>query len=395
MIFNYVVCILVVIGILGLFYGWKLIQHFNYELNYKESFLFSISILILISLCLFDFSFIQIHVDLKFSIIIVIYFLSLLILYYITRSIKLKKYIPLKSIIYYILISFINLTVLFIIITKFTSNIDGSDALGLFAIYILLNAAYFIILIHINILIWIIKTLRKDEINYKNTSYKISKFCFINFIAIVLIIELVFSIDYFNAYNHKKMNYKQKNIAERYLKDKYSKYKFEIINSYEEKVDCWMFGCNTTVLKVDFKNIDFDKNFSIMVNKDLSIYDDGFKKIYKEEQKNNITKYLKDNYNVLLNYKIKDEKLENVEFIIGKNYQKDEIDLFIQDMKSVFNYIDNNFYDIDYVILNFKNGNPFYEGKNEYSKTRGSINENSMTDELWIMVNDEYIFVKK
>ena len=49
----------------------------------------------------------------------------------------------------------------------------------------------------------------------------------------------------------------------------------------------------------------------------------------------------------------------------------------------------------DYVILNFKNGNPFYEGKNEYSKTRGSINENSMTDELWIMVNDEYIFVKK
>ena len=63
----------------------------------------------------------------------------------------------------------------------------------------------------------------------------------------------------------------------------------------------------------------------------------------------------------MLNYKIKDEKLENVEFIIGKNYQKDEIDLFIQDMKSVFNYIDNNFYDIDYVILNFKNGNPFYD----------------------------------
>lgn len=395
MIFNYIVCILVVIGIFGLFYGWKLIQHFNYELNYKESFLFSISILILISLCLFDFSFIQIYVDLKFLISIVIYFLGLLILYYITRSIKLKKYIPLKSIIYYILMSFINLTILFIIISKLTNNIDGSDALRLFAIYILLNAAYFIILIHINILIWIIKTLRKDEINYKNISYKISKFCLINFTTIILITGLVIGIDYYNAYNHKKMNYKQKNIAEKYLKDKYSKYKFEIINAYEEKVNCWMFGCNTTVLKVDFKNIDFDKNFSIMVNKDLSIYDDGFKKIYKEEQKNDITKYLKDNYNVSLNYKLKDEKLENVEFIIGKNYQKDEIDLFIQDMKSVFNYIDSNFYDIDYVILNFKNGNPFYEGKYEYFKTRGSISENSMTDELCIMVNDEYIYVEK
>ena len=64
-------------------------------------------------------------------------------------------------------------------------------------------------------------------------------------------------------------------------------------------------------------------------------------------------------------------------------------------MKNVFNYIDSSFYNIDYVILNFENGNPFYEGEYEYSKTKGSIKENSMTNELCIMVNDEYIFVEK
>ena len=62
MSFDYVVCVLIVIGILGLFGGWKLIKYFNYELNYKESFLFPITILILTCLSLFDFSFIQTYV---------------------------------------------------------------------------------------------------------------------------------------------------------------------------------------------------------------------------------------------------------------------------------------------------------------------------------------------
>lgn len=398
MIFDYVVCILIVIGILGLVGGWKLINHFNYELNYKESLLFPISILILTILCLVDFSFIQIYVGWEFSISIVIYFLALLILYYIIRSIKLKKYIPLKSIIGYILMSVINLVVLFIILVNSTSNIDGWDALGLLLIYIVLLGAYLILLLLINIAISIIKIIRKDEINYKNIGYKISKFCFINLSAIILMIGLIFGIDYYNEYNHNKMIEKQKDVAEKYLKENYSKYKFEIINSYETGVICWMFGCGATVLKVEVRNIDFNKNFSIMVNKDLTIYEDEFKEIVEKEQKNskeeNTKKYLKDNYDILLEYNTLEE-IENAYFIIDRQYQREEIDLFVKDIKNAYNYVEQNLCNLKDITLSFKYGNPFYEGQYEYQKTHGSINENEFTNELWIMVNDEYIFIEK
>ena len=395
---DYVVLILI-IGIMGGFGFWKIIKHFKYELNFNESLLFSISILALTILCLADFSLTKISVGWEFALIIIIYFLLLLILYYIIRSLKLKKYIPLKAIVGYILISVVNIVILFNMLDK-TSNIGGLDALALFIIYVIIYAIYIILLLLINTIIFIIKLIKKNNIIYKNQNYRISKYSFINIALIILVIGLIFVIDYYNEHNYNKMLKTQKEIVINYLSKEYPTYEFEITNIYEEKVDCWMFGCRTPVIRNDIVNKTINRNFSIDVKKeDLTIYDDGFKSIFEEEQKNSkeekIKKYLKDNYNISLNYKINNEKIEDVEFIISKNYQKEEIELFAQDMKNVFNYIDSSFYNIDYVILNFENGNPFYEGEYEYSKTKGSIKENSMTNELCIMVNDEYIFVEK
>jgi len=400
MIFDYVISILIIVGILGGFGFLNLIKHYNYELNFKESLLFPVSTLILTILCLADFSLIQIYVGWEFSISIVIYFLALLVLYYITRSIKLEKYIPLKTIIGYILISVVNLVILFNLLSKFTSNISGWDALGLYLVYIALCILYIVLLVSINIIIFIIKSIKKDNKNYKNINYKVSKFSFINISMIILIICLIFGIDYYNEYNYNKLIEKQKAIVTDYLNKEYSNYKFEIINTYETKVDCWMFGCTTRVFRNEIETKSFSKKFVIDVKKeDLSIYEDEFKEIIEEEQKNtkeeNIKKYLIDNYNLTLEYEINDEKLENVKFVINKEYKKEDIDLFVLEMKNIFNYIENNFYDLDYIILNFKYGNPFYEGEYDYSKNKGSINENSFTNELWIMVNDEYIFIEK
>lgn len=105
-----------------------------------------------------------------------------------------------------------------------------------------------------------------------------------------------------------------------------------------------------------------------------------------------IEKFLKDNYNLSLKYNVNDDKLEYIEFIINKQYKNNEIDLFNQDMRAAFVYIEKNFYNIDYVALNFVNGNPFYEGESDY---KGSINETLSTDGLWITVNRQYNYIDK
>lgn len=397
--YNYLILILIITAILGEFGFWKIIKHFKYELNFKESLLFSISTLILTIMCLVNFSLMQMSNVWGLGSIIVIYFLILLVFYYIIRSIKLKKYVPLKSMIWYILISIVNIVIIFNILDK-TSNIGGLDALALFIIYIVIYFIYIVLLLLINIIIFVIRVIKKNNTNYKNQNYNISKLSYFNILAVFLIISLVFVIDYYNEYNYNKMLDNQKQIVIDYLNKEYPNQEFEIKETFETNVGCDMFGCHTPAIRNEIVSKTFNKNFVIDVQiEDLTIYDDGFKEIYEEEQKNskeeNIKKYLKDTYNVSLNYKIKNEEIENVEFIISKNYQKEEIELFTQDMRNVFNYVDNNFYDIDYVVLTFENGNPFYEGEYEYSKAKGSINENSMTNELWIMVNNEYIFVEK
>lgn len=401
MSFDYVVCVLIVVGILLGFGWWKLIGHYNYELNFKESLIYSFPILILTILGLVDYSIIRKNLGWEISICIASYFVIMLIIYYITRFIKLKKYIPAKSIIGYVVLSVINLVILFILLENYpSSNIDGWDALGLYFFYILLSCSFIVLLLLINAILIVIKVIKKNNPDYNNCKYKISKCSYINIFIIILLIGIIFGIDYYNGYKSNRLLQKQRDIVIKYLNKEYPNYNFEIINIYETDINCSFLFCNTPGYKNEIRNIELNEYFNLYIKKsDLTIYEDEFKEIVEDEQKSSkeekIKKYLKDNYNVSLNYKVNNEKLENIEFIIGKKYQNEEIDLFTQDMKSVFNYVDNNFYDIDYVVLIFENGNPFYDGKYEYQKTHGSINENEFTNELWIIVNDEYIFVDK
>lgn len=391
MLFEYLILGLIIIGLLIGFGFWKLIKYSNYELNGKESLLYSISLIVLSIVFLVNFSLMPKYIVSEMSLPIILYFPLLLLMYYIIRSVKLKKYVPIKLIIFYILMSIINVIILFFLLDN-TNNIDGWSALGLEFIYIVLCITYVVLLLLINFTIFIINYIKKVDTNYKNTNYKVSKYSYINILAVILIIGLIFGIDYYNEYNYNKLIEKQKEIVVDYLKQEYPNYEFEIKSTYETEGDCSFLFCKTPVFRNNIVNKTFNKNFDIDVKKeDLTIYDDGFKKIFEE----NMKKYLRDNYDISVKYKLDNEELEDVEFVINKNYKKEEIDLFTQNMKNVFNYVDNNFYNIDYVVLNFENGNPFYEGENEYSKTRGSINENSMTNELWIMVNNEYIFIEK
>lgn len=371
----------------------KLIKKDNYELNFKESLLYHIQMVILILVCLVDVTLIKINIRWSYVSFIVP---CLSIYYYIIRSIKLKKYIPIKVIISYIIISIIDLLILFNINLTSMSNIDGWDFLGLYLIYLIFCIGYVSLLLLINIIIFVIKSIKKDNKNYRNIDYKLGKVILINFIITILIIGLIYGIDSYNNHNYKKLIEEQKILVIDYLNKEYPEYDFDIINVYEEKVGGWGFGSGTPVFKNEIETKSLNKNFFVDVRKEnLTIYNDDFKEIYKNIKEENIKDYLIDNYNLSIKYEKSNDKLKDVEFVINKDYKKDDINLFVKEMKEVFNYFEKNSYDLEYIILDFKNGNPFYEGEYEYSKTKGSIKDNTLTNELWIMVNNEYIFMEK
>ncbi len=384
--------ILMVIEILGVFAFWKKMKYYNYELNNNESILFSISILITFLNSILEFA------GGILAIKTITYLLGMLIFYYIIRSLKLKKYIPLKSIIVYLLTTIIIFGILFLV--KPAIQNDEFALLLLFIIPIIFFCLYLITLLVINLTIWIIKTLKKDEMSYRNKGYKVGKSCFVSLSTVTLILSLIFFINFYE-YNYNKKVEKQSQIVIDYLNKEYPNQDFEIIDTFKTYIDCDTLDCNNIpIMRNEIFSKTFNKNFTIDVLIDnLTIYDDGFKKIYDEEQKKsneeNIKEYLKNNYNVLLRYNYKNKKIRDVEFIIYKNYQKEEFVLFIQDMKNIFNYVEKNLYDIDYVDLIFEQGNPFYEGNHENFQTKGFINENSITNKLCIMVNDEYVFIEK
>ena len=287
MLFKYI--ILIFLGLLIGFGFWKFIKHYNYELNYKESLIYSIPVLMLTILGLIDYSVIKQDLSLIFFITIISYFLLLLIFYYILRFIKLKKYIPFKSIIGYILISIINLVVLFNFPTNQLSNINGWDMVGIIVAYILFSIIYIAILLIINIIFLIIRLITKTNNNYNNIEYKISKLSYLNiFIIVLLLIFLIFMINYYNDYQYDKIIEKQKDIVIEYLNKEYPNYEFKIIDTKEMGLDCFMFGCSKQVFDNNILNKDFNRYFSIYVTKEnLTIYEDKFQEIINEQIKDN------------------------------------------------------------------------------------------------------------
>ena len=214
--------ILISLGLLIVFIFLKFIKHHNYELNYKESLIYSIPVIILTMLELIDYSVINQTLNWIFLIVTISFFLILLIIYYILRFIKLKKYIPFKSIIGYLLISITNLIILFNFPVNKLSNINGWDMLLVIVSYILISIIYIVILLIINIIFLIIRLITKTNDNYNNIEYKISKFSYLNiFIVVLLLIILIFIINNYNACQYDKLVEKQKTIVINYLNKEY------------------------------------------------------------------------------------------------------------------------------------------------------------------------------
>lgn len=202
------IILIIIIPLIG-FGFYKALKHNNCELNFKESLIYSICILLLTSMFLIDYKLIKINTDV--FMILIIYLLILLLIYYIIRTIKLKKYIPIKVIIGYTLISIASLIAYYIFLPSFTSNAYGLDIIILYLFYIVLAASFTSLLIVINIITLIIKLIIKTNLDYKNKHYKISKLALLNIITTLSIIGLIYGIDSLNKQNSINLlnNYKK------------------------------------------------------------------------------------------------------------------------------------------------------------------------------------------
>ena len=185
--------------ILSIYLFYSCVKCNIYELNFKESIFYSIFILIVTSCILLQF----INFNLVVLYNIYFYFFILLLAYYIVRYVKLKKYIPIKVIVGYLLIDIITL-ITFWNIEEVIKHIDGLKFIGLFFVYIVLFTIFIISLVLVNLVIFIIKIIKNDTMNYRNINYKISNSAFINIFILMLLIGIILGIDnYIENANNK------------------------------------------------------------------------------------------------------------------------------------------------------------------------------------------------
>lgn len=247
MVHDYTVLILVILGIVGGVGFWKLIRHFNYELHFWESLLFLIPVLVLVIFCLVDFDLIHVvNPDFRFGMGIITYFGAILIIYYIARSVKLKKYVPMKIIILYIVIGVVSWQILSMAISA--SHMGGWGALGLFVYCSMYYVAYVGALCVINLVIWIVNCIRQEKKSFRNVKYQINKISYLNILIMLMLIGAVFGVKQYNDRNYQRMLEDQKEVVVEFLREKYPDYEFEIERSYDVEVDCTEW-CSTSVIR--------------------------------------------------------------------------------------------------------------------------------------------------
>lgn len=218
--------------ILSIYLFYSCVKCNNYELNFKESIFYSIFILIVTSCILLQF----INFNLVVLYNIYFYFFILLLAYYIVRYVKLKKYIPIKVIVGYLLIDIITL-ITFWNIEEVIKHIDGLKFIGLFFVYIVLFTIFIISLVLVNLVIFIIKIIKNDTTNYKNINYKISKLNFINIFILILLIGLILGIEHYIENDNNKLLQESKKVVTNYLDKDYLNYDFEMDDIYSANVN--------------------------------------------------------------------------------------------------------------------------------------------------------------
>lgn len=158
----YFIIFLIIIG-LFIFFGFcKAIKFYHYELNFRESLFLPILALAFTFIHLLNFNSSKIYyIEPGIYLAIFIYGFTLPLIYYIIRAIKLREYIPTRIFFNYIPLFIIYLSFLFILFSV-PGNLGNWDRLGIFIINTLACIIYIILLLLINTILLISRSVNPN-----------------------------------------------------------------------------------------------------------------------------------------------------------------------------------------------------------------------------------------
>ena len=279
-------CVILITSIatLGIFGEYKLIKHYNYELNFKESIIFCIASIILNVWYLLDKDILKVQIG-TYLLILYFYLIILLIIYYAMRSRKLKVYVPSKIILNYIFMSGINLIIIFNLVPNLQSvqfnEWNGMlNSFFIFLVYLAILGIFIFAILYINM--WINtanSNKNKQSIYDENINYKLNNFYLINVFYIVSIIFSIYGTDFYNSYNLKKYFSYEEKVVQKYLQNHYNNYDFKILETSKTKVNCGGEAsvCSTKAIQNKIKEITTNQEFYVYVlQEDMSIYEVKF-----------------------------------------------------------------------------------------------------------------------
>lgn len=278
----------------GVFGGYKIIKHYNYELNFKESILFCIASIILNVWYLIDKDIFKVKIG-TYLLILYFYLIILLIIYYVIRSKKLKVYVPSKIILNYIFMSVVNLVIIFNLVPSL-QNVEFNEWDGLlssffiFMGYIAILGMFIFAILYINMWINTVNSNKnKQSIYDENINYKLNNFYLINVFYIVSIILSIYGINFYNGYILKRYFDSEEKVVQRYLQNQHNNYNFKILETSKIKVNCGSETsiCSTKAIRNKIKETTTNQEFYVYVlHEDMSIYADEFNEIsnhYKDK----------------------------------------------------------------------------------------------------------------
>lgn len=217
---------------LGGYFGYKLIKKVDYDLDGYEVVLHQLSFILLAHMGSY---YVKCEELSYYSTIIALFGFLALALYYIIRMIVRRKYISLKTILFYVGGSVLNI----ISVAFFVRG--GWD--GLYYILVLFGEILVLgYLLLVNLITLIIKCFKKD--NSEKEIFAFNKKLKLLFMFISLIYPLIYGFMGYSLYNYIENSYRDasKEYVLDYLNKKYGEHEFRVV-SVEETESCSGFSC--------------------------------------------------------------------------------------------------------------------------------------------------------
>lgn len=278
--------------------------------------------------------------------------LMLLGLYYLLKTFKTQQYTKIWTILIYILLFFINGYTIGKIPT------DGWEGLGLALLYILFTFGVGIYILLMNLISFIIKSIKKKKGNLLEEIIPTIKPLYKSLYKILMLVVVILVSNFyikFDEYLYNKIETPYKTEVLQHLKNKYNNLEFEIYKNVDEnEVECRNNKCYIPYLSYDVSSNLLKDKFYVYIDEQDIIVDNFIERYYNEITGDNPNKYFSNllsnhfknnnfNVSVKIDVSFKEEKATEINTLLKEEelLQLVQINDFRVIIKDSFNTNEN------------------------------------------------------